>query len=542
MLRLNYRTKTFLNLSGICILATAVIIGFCSNLAAEEAATNETELTPAQIGFKYQQIKALGKKLATENNEEELKDLVQKSTDFVNSFAKYKRVDEVYYYLGNALVRLERVQEGITVFEKLNKDLPDARYAAPSLLELGLAYDKLRQHKKANAAYQKLIEHKKFGSRSQAKLAKKILEQEIAERKGLLPNRPQTPQGIGKVDWVGKPAPQFKVKDLKGKEISLEKYRGQVVLLDFWATWCGPCIAELPNVQKTYEKYKDKKFEIIGISLDRSATQLDNFLKKGKLPWVHYWDDGGKVANQYSVTGIPSMFLLDGKGIIRTTDVRGGKLEKAVDTLVKENLLNPTDPNSKPKTIPATKMIKMKPTTAKEDEAQAIAKKPEDFIGKPAPDFKVKDLEGKELSLKDFRGKVVLIDFWATWCGPCIIELPKVKRTYAKFKDQKFEIIGISLDRTMDPLKAYIAKEELTWKHYWDEDKEVRNLFGVRFIPTALIIDGEGIVRKASVGGFDIETAVETLVKENLAKQTDEASTDPTESSTPPELIDEKQE
>ena len=542
MLRLNYRTKTFLNLSGICILATVVIIGFCYNLAAEEPSTNQTELTPAQIGFKYQQIKALGKKLATQNNEEELKVLVQKSTDFVRSFAKYKRVDEVYYYLGNALVRLERVKEGITVFEKLNKELPDARYVPPSLLELGLAYDKLSQHDKANATYKKLIEHKKFGSRSQAKLAKKILEQEITERKGQLPNRPQNPQGIGKVDWVGKPAPEFKVKDLKGKEISLEKYRGKVVLLDFWATWCGPCIAELPNVQKTYEKYKDKKFEIIGISLDRSATKLDNFLKKRELPWVHYWDDGDKVADQYRVTAIPSMFLLDGKGIIRTTNLRGAKLEKAVDALVKENLLNPTDPNSKPKTIPATKLIKMKPTTPKEDADKTTAIKPDDLIGKPAPDFKVKDLDGKELSLKDFRGKVVLIDFWATWCGPCIKEMPKVKKTYAKFKDQKFEIISISLDKSIDPLKAYIAKDELPWKHYWDEDKQVRKLYGVRFIPTALIVDGEGIVRKASVGGFDIETAVETLVTKNLAKQTDETSTEPPESSTPSELIDEKEE
>ena len=170
----------------------------------------------------------------------------------------------------------------------------------------------------------------------------------------------------------------------------------------------------------------------------------------------------------------------------------------------------------------------MKPIIPEENTSKTQGIKPEELIGKLAPDFTVKDLDGKELSLKDFRGQVVLIDFWATWCGPCIKEMPKVKKTYAKFKDQKFAIIGISLDRSIDPLKAYIAKEELSWKQYWDEDKTVRNLFGVRFIPTTFIIDGEGIVRKAKVGGFDVETAVETYVKENLAKNPDKPSAEST--------------
>ncbi|MXV77348.1 redoxin domain-containing protein [Candidatus Poribacteria bacterium] len=528
MLHLRRKTNTLSKVMNIVILVSALMFGFCIGLTADDSAETQPvpKLTPAQIGFKYQEIKVLGKELATENKSEELELLVQKATDFVRLFPKYKRVDEVYYYLGNALVRLDRVQEGITVFEKLYKELPDARYVAPGLLELGLAYDKLSQHDKADTAFNKLIEHKKYGTRSQAKIAQKILEQDRSERKGQLPNQAQPSLGNPKADLVGKPAPVFKVKDLKGKELSLEKYRGQVVLLDFWATWCGPCIAELPNVQKTYQKYKDKKFQIIGISLDRSITALDTFLKKNELPWVHYWDDEGKISNQYRVTAIPSMFLIDGKGVIHTTNLRGAKLEKAVDALVKENLLNPTDPNAKPKTIPATKMIKMKPAIPEENAPKTEEIKLEDLVGKPVPDFTVKDLNGKEISIKDLKGQVVLIDFWATWCGPCIKEMPKVKNTYAKFKDQKFAIIGISLDRSVDPLKTYIAKEELSWKQYWDQDRTVRNLFGVKFIPTAVIIDGEGIVRKAKVGGFNLETAVETYVKENLAKNPIEPSAD----------------
>ncbi len=528
MIHLKRVTHTQSKVMNIVILAATLLFVFSIGLTADDSAETQPVpiLTPAQIGFKYQEIKALGKELATENKSEELEVLVQKATDFVKLFPKYKRVDEVYYYLGNALVRLDRVKEGITVFEELYKELPDARYVAPGLLELGLAYDKLSQHDKADAAFKKLIEHKKYGSRSQAKLAQKILEQDRSERKGLLPNQPQPSLGNPKADLVGKPAPLFKVRDFKGKELSLEKFKGQVVLIDFWATWCGPCIVELPNVQKTYHKYKDKKFQIIGISLDRSSTALDNFLKANELPWRHYLDNAGTISNQYRVTAIPSMFLIDGKGVIRTTDLRGAKLEKAVDALVKENLLNPIDPNAAAKTIPATKMIKMKPAIPEENASKTEEVKLEDLVGKSVPEFTVKGLDGKELSMKDFKGQVVLIDFWATWCGPCIKEMPKVKKTYAKFKDQKFAIIGISLDRSIDPLKAYITKEELSWKQYWDQDRTVRNLFGVKFIPTAVIIDGEGIVRKAKVGGFDLEAAVETYVKENLAKNPTELTTD----------------
>ena len=145
-----------------------------------------------------------------------------------------------------------------------------------------MAYDQLKKYDKADEIYTKLIEHPKFGSRSYAKQAKKYLEMDKSERTGKIPE-PQQRTSARPSEWIGKPAPEFKVKDLKGEELSLEKYKGQVVLLDFWATWCGPCIAELPNVKKTYQKYKDQKFQIIGISLDRSQNHLRHLLRKKNL-------------------------------------------------------------------------------------------------------------------------------------------------------------------------------------------------------------------------------------------------------------------
>lgn len=498
-------------------LTSLVLIGFCINLAGADS---------VKTAYKYQEIKAISKNLRKQSSPENLEKLVEKSRDFVAAHPEYKRVDEVYYLLGNALIQLDRVEDGIQVFEELIKDRPDARYVERCLLELGLAYDKLDKHDAADGAYQKLVNHPKYGSRSQAKLAKKILEQERTERKGELPKPPgaQPAPGMNPREWIGKPALDFHVTDLNGEALSLEQYRGQVVLLDFWATWCPPCIAEIPNVKKTYEKYKDQKFQIVGISLDRSREPLEAYIQKESLTWLHYWDNTGKIANLYKVVGIPSTFLIDGEGVIRKTNLRGYRLETAVAELVKENLAKPADASTKTpasKSIPATKLVKPETTPQKEALQKPVRADPSEWVGKPAPDFQVTDLKGETLSLKDYRGQVVLLDFWATWCGPCIAEMPKLKKTYEKYKNQNFQIIGISLDRSEEPLAAYIEKEGLAWVHYWDESRDIRNLYKVWGIPTAFLIDSEGIIRKASLGGFDVETAVAELVGKNLAQPAD---------------------
>ena len=311
----------------ICVLSSLVLIGFCANLVSA---------APRKAAYIYQEIKAISKSLKRQTKQEDLEKLVEKSKEFVAAHPEYRRVDEVYYLLGDALVQLARVEEGITAFEKVIKEYPEARYVERCLLDLGLAHDKLGNHDAADSSYQKLIDHPKYGSRSQAKFAKKILEQDRAERKGELPKPPGV--SMNPREWIGKPALDFQVTDLKGEAFSLAEYRGRVVLLDFWATWCAPCIAEIPNLKKTYEKYKDQKFQIIGISLDRSEKPLESYIEKEELGWLHYWDKSRQVSTLYKVQGIPSTFLIDGEGVIRNTNLRGQALEHAVADLVKENL------------------------------------------------------------------------------------------------------------------------------------------------------------------------------------------------------------
>ncbi len=129
---------------------------------------------------------------------------------------------------------------------------------------------------------------------------------------------------------VGKPFPDFAEKDLTGNPLTLAAYKGKLVLVDFWATWCGPCVDELPNVLAAYKKYHNQGFEIVGISLDEEQAKLTGFLKDQGVTWAQYFDGKGwqsKLAVKYGVQSIPATFLLDGEGTIIARDLRGAALE-----------------------------------------------------------------------------------------------------------------------------------------------------------------------------------------------------------------------
>ena len=132
---------------------------------------------------------------------------------------------------------------------------------------------------------------------------------------------------------VGGAFPDFQEKDLDGKPLSISRFKGKVLLVDFWATWCGPCRVELPNVIATYQKHHKKGFEILGISLDQDEQAMKKFLASNKMTWPQYFDGLGwknKLAARYGVNSIPATYLLDAQGKIIARDLRGDDLEKAV--------------------------------------------------------------------------------------------------------------------------------------------------------------------------------------------------------------------
>lgn len=535
---------------------------------------------------------------------------------------------------------------------------------------------------------------------------------------------------------VGKPM-KLTGTTVDGKEFDLADLKGKVVLVDFWATWCRPCLAEYPNILRNYEAYHDRGFDVVGVSLDQNREALESYLEKKEVPWatLHDEESGGRhpAAVYYGISGIPAMFLVGKDGNVVSLSARGEELnillaeligplnveesestaeesESAVEesrsekekpssvdgakapleegvyfvsapaaveepndesaeesaedegdsSSLSEKKINPYaaprgmatpqlvdyifDMEEKPRTIQerpgfseavieaAERLIEKeksgtywrlgvlaklkflhKKASLKDKDKEAdkklsafvqelnetkdkrigkelrflklerkaidaddlpleeipdllaeldaffketrlnerhlriasatiravnrldsedeeakkelaekrekyftsfgelfakstdqelsqygkkLAKKTEaeesDLVGKPL-ELAGTTFEGSEFDWKAYRGKVVLVDFWATWCGPCIREMPNVRALYDGNKDKGFTVVGVSLDKDLEKLGQFIADNKVPWTNLaGDGTQALAKKYGVRGIPTMMLIDREG--------------------------------------------------
>jgi thiol-disulfide isomerase/thioredoxin len=152
----------------------------------------------------------------------------------------------------------------------------------------------------------------------------------------LFPENRQLKSQLKGLKIIGQPL-EIVGPTLEGSEYNLANLKGKVVLVDFWATWCGPCIAELPHVKEAYEKYHEKGFEIVGVSLDRKRDALEKFIKDKEMPWPQiifskdeemFWNN--PVARKHEINSIPATYLIGRDGKVAARNLRGKALEEAV--------------------------------------------------------------------------------------------------------------------------------------------------------------------------------------------------------------------
>ena len=124
--------------------------------------------------------------------------------------------------------------------------------------------------------------------------------------------------------------------------------------------------------------------------------------------------------------------------------------------------------------------------------------------GRPAPDFTFPDLDGRKVSLSDFRGKVVLVNIWATWCPPCRDEMPSMQKLYERFKGEHFEILAVSIDADgREAVAPFMQQMNLTFPVLLDPKEKIRSLYGITGVPESFIVDRDGILVNKVIGPMD---------------------------------------
>ncbi len=136
---------------------------------------------------------------------------------------------------------------------------------------------------------------------------------------------------------VGRLAPSFTLIDLEGNQVSLSDFRGETVFVNFWATWCPPCRAEMPDIEAVYQEYKDKGVVVIGVDILEPEDVVRQFVEQGGYSWIFVLDTSGEVAANYEIAAIPTSFFIDREGIIQAVNI-GAMTERAIENKLAETI------------------------------------------------------------------------------------------------------------------------------------------------------------------------------------------------------------
>jgi len=264
----------------------------------------------------------------------------------------------------------------------------------------------------------------------------------------------------------GDEVPDFTLNDVNGNPFMLSSLRGQYVLLNFWGTWCTPCIAGIPRMKEIYEIYKDI-IRFVGVaSRERSVEVWREGVERHELPWINVLDETGNITTKYNIGVWPTYHLVDPEGRF----VAGAFADPRMLSMVLENTFG--------------------------GRGRSVA------VGDKAPDFTLNDVSGNSFTLSSLQGRYVLLNFWGTWCAPCIRGIPRMKEFYEKHQ-HNIDIVGVATrESSVENWQAEVERLELPWINVFNDSvSAIHEKYDIGGFPTKLLVSPDGTVLLRHVGG-----------------------------------------
>ena len=310
---------------------------------------------------------------------------------------------------------------------------------------------------------------------------------------------------------VGKSPKALKLADINGKPVRSPDISGKVVVVDFWATWCGPCLKAIPEMVELQTEYKNEGLMVLGIhDSRRGSDQMAKIAQDKKINYPLFVDDKEQSARSWNVRFWPTIAVVDRAGKIRAVGLQPSHVRKVVETLLEEKAPpsekdQRTTKGSPPPPVPSELLESGKDITRSRRLAEI------DAVNPPALD--VSNWINGEMRPEDLEGKIVILDFWATWCGPCIASIPKNNALARKYAEDVV-MIGVCHDRGAERMADVVKSKKIEYPVCHDVDNTTIEAYMVNGYPDYYIFDREGRLRIPDCRNSKVEAAIQFLLKE----------------------------
>jgi thiol-disulfide isomerase/thioredoxin len=346
--------------------------------------------------------------------------------------------------------------------------------------------------------------------------------------------------GARHLKLTGKPAPRLAASGWKGKAEELAPMksgdilgalRGKVVVIDFWATWCGPCRRALPENAAIAREFKDRGLVMLGVhDSKRGSETMVEVAQEAGVEYPLGVDASGKSATAYAVGFWPTYAVVDRKGILRAVGLQPQHVRAVVEKLLAEDapsLEKPTSDKPTDGTEPVKEKMKKAakatrlPSEFLEGDSARRAKLAKFDSCPDAPALEMvaswmntEKTMGTATTLADLKGKIVVLDFWATWCGPCIQSIPHNNEIARKYAEKGVVFIGVCHLRGGDKMAEMVKSKGIEYPVCLDAKNRVNEAYLVDSYPDYYIIDREGRLRGADLAAPQVEKAIQQLLSE----------------------------
>jgi len=324
----------------------------------------------------------------------------------------------------------------------------------------------------------------------------------------------------------GKPMPPLRVSEWRNGRLNGKAIKGKILVVDFWATWCGPCLAAMPHNNEVFNTYKDQGVIVVGIcGSKRGQEKFDAVLKEKQVIYPNARDTTGKAAEAWNVQWWPNYAVVDRNGIVRASGLNPRHVEDVLKKLLAEQPHEaPAEEAAEAASVtrasiagPAPRSSTAAATIPAEwlegDAAKRARLDGLDPAAPPAWDLS-EWINHAPVSRDDLAGKVVVLDFWATWCGPCISSIPKNNALAERYADEGLVVIGVCHPKGADKMADTVEEHGIAFPVAADADGTTIAGYHVDGFPDYYVFDRAGHLRGADVKNKHVEDVVKILLEE----------------------------